>query len=108
MGLFFTDQSADKDAVRKAIQRMDGLSDLDKIEERSKETLDAIEGIVTNWNVDTRKFMALLRSQILSGNIKGALKIVDIVPPRRVTPFALGCAVVFAVIATAIIYNLRF
>lgn len=112
MGLFFIDQSDSKDAVRGLIRDIHTLSqrdsDPDKLSEQSKVVLDRIEALVVPWNVDTLKFMNLLKSQIYSGNTKGALRLVDIIPPRRVTPLSLVCAVAFSIAVTAIIYHLRF
>jgi len=49
----------------------------------STEQLEEVRRISRDWNVDDDKLMALLRSQVLSGNNKGALKIIDIIPDRR-------------------------
>jgi hypothetical protein len=87
MGYIYVDQKDSKDAVRNIVNHIHSYSqeerDIDRLSEYSAEKLQQVADLIQDWNVDPGKFMALLRSQVLSGNNKGAQRIIGIIPDRR-------------------------
>lgn len=85
MKLLFVDQSESKLHCIDLLDQLLADKDDPRYKQAAELTLEGIMGIAKAWNIDQEKLLALLRSQIFSGNIPGAIKVIKGgVPDQRI------------------------
>lgn len=96
------DQSEDKQYCLDLLEQLELDSDDPRYNVAAEIVLSKIMGKAKHWNVDATKLQALLRSQLFSGYIQGASKIIsEVIPDRRVNlrgPYTVAAAAIEAAI----------
>jgi len=88
MASIYIDQSAGKRDVISLLSEIREVCqverDPDKLSETTDPMLAQIKVIASGWNVDPEKLMSLVTSQVHSGNVAGAIKLIkSAIPDRR-------------------------
>lgn len=90
MDILFTDQTPEKQYCIDLLDQLEADKDHSRYQEACQSTLDKIMKAAQSWRVDHKRLQALLRSQIWSGNVPGAIKVIKGgIPDRRVKPWAI-------------------
>jgi hypothetical protein len=77
MGLFRVDQSKSKQYCLDLLDQLQADQDHPRFSDAARMVLEKIMKEAEGWHVDTQKLKRLLTSMLLSGNIRGATKIIS-------------------------------